>query len=276
MGPILVTNDDGVGAMGLDVLITSLRGLGHDVMVVVPAQNHSGRGHSVTLGPVRMDTQRFHTDTWGYVVTGTPVDCVRLALAGACGTRPAMVVSGINHGWNVGHQILGSGTVAAAREAAWHQVPALALSASEGASWETLTRMLLHFGDSWLMAAAQRRGQYLNINLPAAPAAVWCWVSLDPAPIVPEVIPATEPGRVQLLGRHQSSGAGQDAAPTDIQCVEQGTIAVTALQAYPAVGDQGAPEECWHAPLMMSSYEEDEHDHGKSIRGVFPVGSDGV
>ncbi|PSR25605.1 MAG: 5'/3'-nucleotidase SurE [Sulfobacillus thermosulfidooxidans] len=257
MGPILVTNDDGVGAMGLDVLITSLRALGHDVMVVVPADNHSGKGHSLTLGPVQVHTRRFRADTWGYVVTGTPVDCVRLALAGACGPRPAMVVSGINYGWNVGHHIVGSGTVAAAREAAWHHLPALALSADESATWETLTRMLLHFGESWMVAATQRRGQYLNINLPASPASVWHWVPLDSTPIACDVVEGLEPGRVQIILRRDSPIPAPEPPWTDVQCVAQGAIAVTPLQAQPATGDQGASGERRDAPLMMSSYEEE-------------------
>lgn len=125
---VLLTNDDGIRAPGLRALYAALLEAGHTPHVVAPMRQQSGVGHSLTVfEPVRameIVEPGFH----GLGVYGTPTDCVKLALARLLSRRPDMVISGINAGPNVGPDILYSGTVAAATEAAHSGIPALAVS----------------------------------------------------------------------------------------------------------------------------------------------------
>lgn len=122
MTDVLLTNDDGIDADGLAALYEELRALG-DVTVVAPAENQSGVGRDRSQYVTRDD------HPWGYAVDGTPADCVAYALRGL-DTEFDLVVSGANHGPNLGAYVLGrSGTVGAAMEAAFLGTPAVAVSA---------------------------------------------------------------------------------------------------------------------------------------------------
>ena len=129
---VLVTNDDGVGAEGIDVLVTALAAIeGVDVTVVAPATQQSGTGGSVTEGPL---TTNEATTASGYearAVTGFPADTIRVAFD-ELGLTPDLVVSGINEGQNLGPVVDLSGTVGAARAAVRKGVPALAVSQGIG------------------------------------------------------------------------------------------------------------------------------------------------
>src|SRR5688572_8971429 len=121
---ILVSNDDGVNAPGLVALADALRPVA-DVMVVAPDRERSATSHSISLDrPLRVD----ELEPGVFSVDGTPVDCVYLALLHLVPRPPALVVSGINHGFNLGSDVFYSGTVAGALEAALRDVPAIALS----------------------------------------------------------------------------------------------------------------------------------------------------
>lgn len=121
---ILLTNDDGIGSRGLVVLEEALRPLG-DVTVVAPDSERSGSSQALTLHqPLRVET----LDDRHYAVGGTPADTVILALYKLLPQMPHLVVSGINPGGNLGENLIYSGTVAAAQEAALHGVPAFAIS----------------------------------------------------------------------------------------------------------------------------------------------------
>lgn len=121
---IMVTNDDGILAPGIQSLADALQSLG-EVVVVAPDRERSAAGHSLTLHqPVRADQIAENH----FAVDGTPTDCVNLAIHGLLPYRPALVVSGINRGSNLADDITYSGTVAAAMEAMLMQVPALAVS----------------------------------------------------------------------------------------------------------------------------------------------------
>lgn len=128
MMQILVTNDDGVRAPGLERLATALKPLGA-VTVVAPVAESSASGHSLTLArPLRLEQH----DARVYSVDGTPTDCVNVAVAKVLGHLPDLVVSGVNNGYNLGDDITYSGTVAGALEAALLGVPALAISVGSG------------------------------------------------------------------------------------------------------------------------------------------------
>ncbi|MEO1574629.1 MAG: 5'/3'-nucleotidase SurE, partial [Pseudomonadota bacterium] len=121
---ILASNDDGVHARGLRTLVEHIRELGH-VTVVAPDRNRSGASNSLTLD-VPLRVRRMGEDR--YAVNGTPTDCVHLAVTGLIDDLPDMVISGINHGANLGDDVLYSGTVAAAMEGRSLGLPALAIS----------------------------------------------------------------------------------------------------------------------------------------------------
>ena len=125
---ILLTNDDGIHAVGLRAMYKALLAAGHDVLVVAPMTEQSAVGHSVTiLSPLRVKLIEEEHFT-GRGVFGTPTDCVKLAVSEFMPQPPDIVVSGINAGANVGPDILYSGTVAAATEGAHLGFPALAVS----------------------------------------------------------------------------------------------------------------------------------------------------
>jgi 5'-nucleotidase len=164
----LVTNDDGIHAPGIGALAAALAELG-DISVVAPDRERSAAGHSLTLhSPLRVFEMR---PGW-YAVDGTPTDCVNMGIHSLLPERPDLVVSGINHGPNLGDDITYSGTVAAAMEANLMGIPAIAVSLA------TYDRHG-HFDDAaWIATRVARRvaeqglpaDTFLNVNIPDCPA----------------------------------------------------------------------------------------------------------
>jgi 5'-nucleotidase len=121
---LLVSNDDGIHSLGLAALDEALREIG-DVVVVAPDREQSACSHALTLHrPLRID----QIGAARYVVDGTPTDCVNLAINGICSRRPALVVSGINKGANLGDDVTYSGTVSAAMEGTLLGIGSIAIS----------------------------------------------------------------------------------------------------------------------------------------------------
>jgi 5'-nucleotidase len=179
---VLITNDDGIGAKGLNALRKALVALpGAEVSVIAPDSNRSATARSITTrNPLWVQEVDFEDGTTGYATDGTPVDCVRFAELGLIGERPELIVSGINHGANLGDDITYSGTVAAALEGIVLGIPAIAISQQSGAK-EMDFRFGREFDFSVAAAlAAQlvtRLGQdplppdtLLNVNCPAGEA----------------------------------------------------------------------------------------------------------
>ncbi|HTL99641.1 MAG TPA: 5'/3'-nucleotidase SurE [Candidatus Omnitrophota bacterium] len=163
---ILVTNDDGIAAEGLRTLAEAMRPLG-EVTIIAPDREQSATSHSLTLHrPLRLRK----TGPGILSVDGTPTDCVLLAVHGFLKEPPKLIVSGINHGPNMGNDVLYSGTVSAASEGSFLGIPSIAFSL---ATWEptdfapagriatALVRMLLERGLA--------PGMCLNVNIPALP-----------------------------------------------------------------------------------------------------------
>ena len=127
---ILLTNDDGISAPGLQALRRALREFDDvSVDVIAPDSNRSATARSITTrSPLAVEEVAFDDGAIGYATDGTPVDCVRFAELGLVGGRPDLIVSGINHGANLGDDITYSGTVAAALEGIILGIPAVALS----------------------------------------------------------------------------------------------------------------------------------------------------
>jgi len=122
---ILVTNDDGIDAPGLEILTDAARSLSSDVWIVAPATEQSGQSHAVTLtDPLRVA----HLDGQRFAVSGTPADCVAVAMSAIMDSPPDLVVSGVNQGFNIANDMLYSGTVGAAMQAATAGVRSIAFS----------------------------------------------------------------------------------------------------------------------------------------------------
>ena len=125
---ILVCNDDGIEGEGIHVLAATMKKIGR-VTVVAPAEPHSGMSHAMTLGvPLRIKKFLKNGRFFGYTVSGTPVDCIKVALSHILPSKPDLIVSGINYGSNTAMNTLYSGTVAAALEGAIQGITSLAFS----------------------------------------------------------------------------------------------------------------------------------------------------
>ena len=129
---ILVVNDDGITAPGIKALMEAMQELGR-VVVVAPDSPQSGMGHAITVGkPLRFDRVDIYEGIEMYSCSGTPVDCVKLAVNKVFkGRRPNLCVSGINHGLNNSINVLYSGTMSAAVEGAIESIPSIGFSLDE-------------------------------------------------------------------------------------------------------------------------------------------------
>ncbi|MEO0946836.1 MAG: 5'/3'-nucleotidase SurE [Cyanobacteria bacterium J06641_5] len=128
---VLVSNDDGIFALGIRTLANTLATAGHEVTVVCPDRERSATGHGLTLHqPIRAEqiVGIFDPAVAAWSCSGTPSDCVKLALHALLDPRPDVVLSGINHGPNLGTDVLYSGTVSAAMEGAIEGIPSMAMS----------------------------------------------------------------------------------------------------------------------------------------------------
>jgi 5'-nucleotidase len=162
---ILLSNDDGVHAEGIHKLRLALQQIA-EVFVVAPAEEQSATSHRITLAaPLR---HRALGDNL-HMVYGTPADCVYIAmnLDGLLPRRPDLVVSGINHGHNLGMDVIYSGTVAAAREGALRGIPAIAISADYHADFERVAQLSVPIVQRLLRPEARLPGPpLLNVNFP--------------------------------------------------------------------------------------------------------------
>lgn len=126
---ILITNDDGIHAPGLYKLIEAVSGLGADIIAVAPAQAQSGKSAAITVdAPLRINQAPDHGQARCFTVSGTPVDCIKLALDSIVPRKPDFLFSGINHGSNSGNAILYSGTMGAVLEGCTVGIPSAGFS----------------------------------------------------------------------------------------------------------------------------------------------------
>lgn len=228
---ILLSNDDGYFAPGLAALAAALTEHGHRITVVAPERDRSGASNSLTLDRPLMVRQ---TPSGFHYVNGTPTDCVHLAVTGLLPELPDMVISGINHGANMGDDTVYSGTVAAATEGFLLGIPSVAVSLVHGG--------LDHFD------TAARVAVELVVRFAATPFAEPALFNVN----VPDVAyQALEGFEVTRLGRRHkaqdtvktvnprnqtmywvgAAGAAQDAGPgTDFNAVTRNRVSITPLQ----------------------------------------------
>jgi len=168
---ILITNDDGIASAGLRELATALATVGK-LAIIAPEHNWSASGHSKTMHkPLRVTPAHLSDGRPALAASGSPSDCVALALLGLLEERPALVVSGINQGANVGHDLTYSGTVSAAMEAVIAGIPAIAVSLDsfESQVYEAAAAFAARLATRLLSEPAERP-LLLNVNVPALPA----------------------------------------------------------------------------------------------------------
>ena len=226
---ILLTNDDGIQAPALPVLARELSALGH-VTTVVPDRDQSATSHSLTLSrPLRIHR---HGDDL-VSIDGTPTDCVLIAFHGLFELRPDLVVSGINHGPNMGEDVFYSGTVAAAIEGSMQGVPAIAasLATKEPADFVEPARFIRRLVET-MTARGLTGHQLLNVNMPHRP-----WSDIRGVRLTrlgTRVYSDTLIEKVDPRGRAYYWIGGQDPVwesheGTDFHAVEHGHISVTPL-----------------------------------------------
>lgn len=168
---ILLTNDDGIFSKGIEALYLALS-VQHEVSVVAPETEQSAVGHSITLlDPLRVKMVNRNGSFFGYALSGTPADCVKIAVSELMDPLPRIVVSGINLGSNTGVDLIYSGTVSAATEAAVLGVPSIAVSIdsfdpdSFSAATEFIPKLVELVGKEGLPPRV-----CLNVNVPNLPA----------------------------------------------------------------------------------------------------------
>ncbi|MBN1154962.1 5'/3'-nucleotidase SurE [candidate division KSB1 bacterium] len=166
---ILLTNDDGINAPGLYALYTEMIKAG-DVVVVAPDSEKSAVGHAITLSdPLRVTPFYKNDHIFGHAVNGTPADCVKLAYW-ALEINPDIVISGINLGSNTGINILYSGTVSAATEGMFLDIPSIAISLTtfHEPDFRFAAKFARHLS-AIVMDHGLPKGTLLNVNVPAIP-----------------------------------------------------------------------------------------------------------
>ena len=166
---ILITNDDGITAPGIKNLVAAVRDLGK-IVVVAPDKPQSGMGHAITIGhPLRLHAVDSFGDIEAYQCTGTPVDCVKLAVDKILHRKPDICLSGINHGANHSINVIYSGTMSAAVEAAIESIPSIGFSLldySIDADF-TAARKYARLLVQMLLKNSFDKHTILNVNFPA-------------------------------------------------------------------------------------------------------------
>lgn len=241
---ILLTNDDGIQAPGLQALHAALQGLG-EVTVVAPATVQSATSHAVTFhAPMMSHDVTMADGSIGYAIDGRPADCVKIAFASIWptlygeGSKPDLTISGMNSGANVGINIIYSGTVGAARESAFRGVPAVAVSLRMGGAqpeeWSRAAAIARAGIDSVLEHALDPH-TLINLNVPHvttanAPVPAIKVVSMNTAEGLCAYDRRTSPdGRVYFWAAGDGMAFAHTSSDTDVEALDEGLMTVTPL-----------------------------------------------
>ncbi len=240
---VLLTNDDGLAAPGLQALRRSLLEIdGIELDVIAPDSNRSATARSITTrSPLWVEEIVFEDGTSGYATDGTPVDCVRFADLGLLGAKPDLIVSGINHGSNLGDDVTYSGTVAAAFEGIILGLPAIAVSQQS-----TSREMDFRAGRSYdfshaapftaelvahVIEGGMPGGTLLNVNLPGCrPEGVE--VARLGKRLYDDELKLVEESETAGRRRYEIYGfepSFEDEAGTDLAAVARGRVAITPI-----------------------------------------------
>ncbi len=242
---ILITNDDGIFAPGLRALQRAFE-RSHDVTVVAPDRERSAIGHGITLHqPLRAEPVALGNGSQGIAVSGTPADCIKIAVLEIMDKKPDMVISGINPGANLGININYSGTVAAAKEASLYGINALAVSVQSPASdhYDEMARYTVSLAGQ-VAATGLPFGTLLNVNFPNMPVAETAGVRVCRQGI--EMFPENIEKRVDPRNRPYywqgcDAQTFRDSPDSDGSAVAANFIAITPLKCdttdYHLMGD---------------------------------------
>lgn len=251
---LLCSNDDGILARGLECLERAARPLG-EVWTVAPDREQSATSHSLTLHhplrPVQLGDRRWQVD-------GTPTDCVMLALEALLPERPDFVLSGINHGPNMGEDVLYSGTVAAAMEGLALGVPSIAVSFAGRVlrsddhlledHVETLSKLLAHL----IALPTFPADTLLNVNIPAIPVSEVKGMKLTRLGrrvFSDSLTPMKDPWGRDIFWIGGGSVAWSGAEDSDFRAVKDGFVSVTPLHLDLTARDRMDDAERWWRPL---------------------------
>ncbi|WAL59013.1 5'/3'-nucleotidase SurE [Thermocoleostomius sinensis] len=257
---LLISNDDGIFALGVRTLANTLAAAGHHVTVVCPDRERSATGHGLTLhDPIRakLVESGFHPTIQAWACSGTPSDCVKLALGALLDAPPDMVLSGINHGSNLGTDVLYSGTVSAAMEGVIEGIPSIAFSLTSFTHQDF--QPAADFARS-LLAQLETRSlphlALLNVNIPAVAADEIAGVVMtrqgvrryfdtfekrvDPRGkiyywLAGEVLEEVSQEELEQAGMSGLKASGGDIewfrnTPTDVEMIRKNYITITPLQ----------------------------------------------
>jgi 5'-nucleotidase len=251
---LLCTNDDGILATGLETLARAAEPLG-EVYVVAPDREQSATSHSLTLHhplrPIQRGDRRWQVD-------GTPTDCVMLAVEALMPERPDFVLSGVNHGQNMGEDVLYSGTVAAAMEGLSLGIPAIAISYAWGdlradparlaAQADLLSSLLRHL----LTLPDFPRETLLNVNLPPVPPEEVKGVRLTRLGrrvYSNSITPMKDPWGREIFWIGGGSAEWRGEPDSDFQAVRDGYVSVTPLHLDLTHYDRLTSAEAWWRAL---------------------------
>lgn len=169
---ILITNDDGIFSEGILALIEAVQPYG-ELLVIAPDKPQSGMGHAITVNNIlRMHVSTLFDGIRAYSCTGTPVDCVKMAMNELNGVKPDLVVSGINHGENTSTNVLYSGTMSAAVEGAIEGIPSIGFSLADfsaTADFEGAKQVVAKMVET-VLKHEMPKDICLNVNIPKLPA----------------------------------------------------------------------------------------------------------
>lgn len=270
---ILLTNDDGIYAPGLAALEREMRALG-DVIVVAPATEQSGVGHSITYLTPLIVKEVFRNDggpegerRWGWAVEGSPADCVKIGILQFCPRPPDLVISGINGGLNAGINVLYSGTVAAAIEGAFFGITSVAVSLEfdEHARFDKAARLACEVVRR-ILQQKRDEPQLFNLNIPTAALAGTpevCVVPMNVTRYGDSFEKRFDPwGREYfwLKGGPPKPGAAHE---TDLSALAQGKVTITPLDYNLTRQAALADMQRWQFPLAGSDLESNDADASK-------------
>src|SRR4051812_40860024 len=228
MPRILVTNDDGVQSEGIKVLADALTPLG-EVTVVAPLAEASAIGHALTLRrPLRLEQISERV----YAVDGTPTDCVNIGISVVLREAPALVVSGINKGWNLGDDVTYSGTVSGALEGALLGVPAIAVSLEKirDAAFDfTEAARAAHQVAQWVLLKGIPSRTFLNINLPTGRSKGFRITAQAKRNHITKIDERTDPRGQRYFWIEEGLDEWEPHDLSDYQAVRDGYVSVTPL-----------------------------------------------
>jgi len=227
---ILLSNDDGIDAPGLIALEAELTSMGWTVWVVAPDSERSAQSHALTMHhALRVETR----GPGRWAVSGTPADCVYLALHGLLDERPDFAVAGINNGANLGNDVHYSGTVAAAREACMNALPALSVSLHSASRGPRIWGPAANLAVEVIAEYASRglpAGVHLNLNVPNGATCMGIRVcGLGPRHYEPLVSVRKDPRGKTYYWIGGPPRPTQGGEGTDVHWVNQGFASLTPL-----------------------------------------------